>query len=73
MPTRQTASRHGSRAADGPYSVYPRPGAAAPPQPADGEIAALAYQLWLERGCRHGFDVDDWLLAAEILRRRNGG
>jgi hypothetical protein len=32
-------------------------------------IAALAYQLWLARGCPIGSDQDDWFLAESILRR----
>lgn len=31
-------------------------------------IAEKAYQLWLNRGCEHGHDVQDWLQAEEELR-----
>lgn len=32
-------------------------------------IATRAYHAWLERGCTHGFDVEDWLEAErQILR-----
>jgi ribosomal protein L7/L12 len=33
------------------------------------EIAARAYQRFLERGGQHGHDIDDWLAAKEELRR----
>jgi hypothetical protein len=32
-------------------------------------IAARAYQLYLERGCQPGHDVDDWLQAEYELRQ----
>jgi hypothetical protein len=41
-------------------------------QPDEASIAALAYQLWLAKGCPHGSDQDDWLLAEGILRNRSG-
>jgi hypothetical protein len=34
------------------------------------EIAALAHQLWEERGCPEGSPDQDWYRAAEILRSR---
>ncbi len=35
-------------------------------------IRLRAYQLFEERGCQHGHDVDDWLEAeAEILGKRS--
>ena len=34
------------------------------------EIAALAYELWLERGCPLGSPEVDWFRAKEELRRR---
>jgi hypothetical protein len=34
------------------------------------EIQRRAYELYLARGCKHGFDWDDWIRAeAEILSR----
>jgi ribosomal protein L7/L12 len=33
------------------------------------EIAVRAYERFLERGGEHGHDVEDWLAAAEDLRR----
>lgn len=38
--------------------------------PTHEEIARLAYQFWLERGCEHGHDLEDWKRAEEQLRRR---
>ncbi len=32
-------------------------------RPSREEIMARAYQLYLQRGCQHGHDVDDWLQA----------
>lgn len=32
------------------------------------DIAALAHQLWLDRGCRDGSAQQDWFDAAEQLR-----
>ncbi len=32
-------------------------------RPTHQEIAARAYQLYLERGRQNGYDVDDWLQA----------
>ncbi len=34
------------------------------------EIRRRAYELYQERGCEHGHDLDDWLQAeAEIIRK----
>jgi len=33
-----------------------------------GEVARRAYDLYLERGCEHGHDVDDWLQAERDVR-----
>lgn len=40
------------------------------PTPVSSEqISARAYQLWLERGCVHGFHLEDWLEAeAQVLK-----
>src|SRR5580693_1290502 len=32
-------------------------------------IAKRAQQLFEERGCKHGFELDDWLAAEQELRR----
>ncbi len=37
-------------------------------RPADGDIAARAYSLYLDRGRQDGHDVDDWLQAERELR-----
>lgn len=36
--------------------------------PTENEIATVAYRLWLERGCPHGSDQDDWFGAEAILK-----
>jgi hypothetical protein len=41
---------------------------AAPVSPAEGEIATVAYRLWLERGCPVGSDQEDWFLAEAVLK-----
>ena len=40
------------------------------PQPPDGEIAALAYHLWTERGCPVGSPDDDWFQAEAELKNK---
>lgn len=37
---------------------------------AHAEIAQLAYSYWLERGCQHGFDRQDWVRAERELLAR---
>ena len=49
----------------------------AEPAPAQRErVAARAYELYLERGARHGRETEDWLTAERELSsspdRRNG-
>ena len=34
------------------------------------EIAELAYQLWVKRGCPDGSPEEDWLRAEEALLRK---
>lgn len=36
--------------------------------PSQEEIALRAHQLWMEQGCPHGHDVDNWLEAERQLR-----
>jgi hypothetical protein len=42
---------------------------AATVSPTDNEIATVAYLLWIERGCPHGSDQDDWFVAEAILKK----
>ncbi len=35
-----------------------------------GEISALAYELWIQRGCPLGSPEVDWFRAREDLRRK---
>jgi len=41
---------------------------AATVSPSEDEIAAVAYQLWLERGCPSGSDQEDWFLAEAAIK-----
>jgi hypothetical protein len=41
---------------------------AATASPTESEIATVAYQLWLERGCPIGSDQEDWY-RAEAMRK----
>jgi len=34
------------------------------------EVAALAYQLFMQRGGQHGHDVEDWLAAERRLAHK---
>jgi Protein of unknown function (DUF2934) len=38
--------------------------------PTKKQIAARAYELYLQRGCEDGHDVEDWLNAEKELKRR---
>ncbi|MBI4354071.1 MAG: DUF2934 domain-containing protein [Candidatus Omnitrophica bacterium] len=39
-----------------------------PPQPDPAEVATLAYELYVQRGCVDGHDQEDWLRAEQIVR-----
>ena len=41
---------------------------AATVSPTESEIAAVAYQLWLDNGCPAGSDQEDWFRAEALLR-----
>ena len=46
-----------------------RTAARAAGSPTHEQIAARAYEIYLERGCQHGHDMDDWLQAEyELLQ-----
>ncbi len=32
------------------------------------KVQEKAYQLYVERGCVNGYDVEDWLLAEQIVK-----
>jgi Protein of unknown function (DUF2934) len=34
------------------------------------EVRGEAYRLFLDRGGEHGHDIEDWLAAEELVRRR---
>lgn len=37
--------------------------------PSSEDIARRAYEIFLRRGCQHGYDVSDWLQAEYELRQ----
>jgi hypothetical protein len=41
---------------------------AATVSPTESEIAAVAYRLWLDNGCRVGSDQEDWFRAEAMLK-----
>ena len=49
-----------------------KPSVAAVPGPVidPGEVAKIAYELYEQRGCQPGHEVDDWLEAEDLVRRR---
>jgi hypothetical protein len=42
----------------------------APMEAREGDIASRAYELYCERGCEDGHDMDDWLQAERDVRDR---
>jgi hypothetical protein len=32
------------------------------------KVQELAYRIYVARGCAHGYDVEDWLAAEEIVK-----
>jgi hypothetical protein len=34
------------------------------------QVAAVAHQLWIERGHQHGYDAEDWFRAEQMLRSK---
>ncbi len=44
----------------------------ASPETLDAEIAAVAYQLWVESGHVHGNDAEHWARAEEKVRTGRG-
>jgi hypothetical protein len=61
-PTRKPAATAAAHAAN------KVPAAAMTPSPAGpNAIADLAYQLFLQRGAQHGYDLEDWVTAERLL------
>jgi Protein of unknown function (DUF2934) len=56
-------------------SVRPPPTVRPPKSPnrsahvMNNDIVRRAYDLYLARGCEHGYDVEDWIQAERELRR----
>jgi hypothetical protein len=42
----------------------------APSPRAGDDVARRAYEMFCERGCEHGHDLDDWLQAERELELR---
>jgi hypothetical protein len=36
------------------------------------EVARLAYQFYVDRGCEHGHDQEDWLRAEATVGKQKG-
>lgn len=41
------------------------------PEPSEAEIHKIAYRLWVEGGCQHGVETDNWFTAKELLRHHH--
>lgn len=41
-------------------------------EPTEAEIQQEAYFLWSDSGCVADRDLENWLMARELLRRRHG-
>lgn len=35
-------------------------------------VEKLAYQYYVDRGCQHGYDREDWLKAEAVVREQSG-
>jgi hypothetical protein len=42
--------------------------AAPPKEDFHKKVQEVAYELFVARGCAHGFDVEDWVAAEQIVR-----
>jgi len=52
--------------------AMPRPAATSQTIPSSADIAKRAFELYCERGCQDGYDVQDWLKAErELSTARN--
>ena len=56
-----------SRAANG----HPQPQSQAWGRPAHEQVAARAYQLYVDSGWQEGRDLENWLRAEQLLRERS--
>jgi len=68
MSETKTASKNEKKSEDPRVTGKPVIVEEALPEPAQEEIAALAYQIWIERGSPHGSHEEDWYHAEQQLR-----
>ena len=54
-----------------PIGLEPRSPETLPTGPSHSDIAALAYQIWSDRGCPIGSPDEDWFQAEKELSRRD--
>ncbi|HEY1205463.1 MAG: DUF2934 domain-containing protein [Bryobacteraceae bacterium] len=60
--------RQGSEMGSDAAAIQDSAKTAATAGPTENEIATLAYRLWMERGCSHGSDQEDWFGAEAMLK-----
>lgn len=63
-----TAKKTTAKKTAAPRSAKATDGTASRREPSQEDIARRAYEIYLERGGRHGNDADDWLRAERELR-----
>ena len=61
------SNTNGARPSSAATTVQATSVASKPVIPAHEEIARMAYLVWLEGGCRHGHDEEDWIEAQRRL------
>lgn len=60
-------ARSGAKSVPSPATTETAQGFMVWPEDCRKRIAAKAYELWEQRGCRHGHDLEDWLEAEAIV------
>jgi hypothetical protein len=72
MPSKQLKSRLATTQAEVVESPKESGAAAVPGETPvsdqNGQIAALAYELWLQRGCPFGSPEEDWFRAEDEIK-----
>jgi hypothetical protein len=69
---RKTAASKKELASVTPIDIIREPATVtvSPTRVSTEQIARLAHQYWLERGCQHGHDAADWFRAEQELRSK---